>query len=349
MRVFSAPPPQLRIDDTSQFGKQLGIENLAAYENIHREAVMGLSDEFLKAVAESRGDTYLSPQDYAMDNWMGYLLDDLKDSPYVTGSYNLSPYRVSTFSTVGGPTSEAAMVQPSVAAMEWMREPENKKWLDNDAYSGAYSFFTPRSDRIEFSPAMWKQMRFIDRIKVKKEEDLYIDQLARSEYDYLIGREIQRHTEYVQNLDELDPDYFDQLKFAEKYTAGVKDDLEREYGSVATKNMQLRQGSAQESYEAMNRLLVELDKESNDGTYGGRTLAMKFAYVNQQWEMWDARRLASPGTTNKDERERARAERDFWASVKQFNNPENPEVRHYIGAVIARLKLTELDSVKGAA
>jgi|MDTC01.1.fsa_nt_gb hypothetical protein len=349
MRVFSAPPPQLRVDDTSQFGKQLGIENLAAYENIHREAVMGLSDEFLKTVAESRGDTYLSPQDYAMDNWMGFLLDDLKDSPYVTGSYNLSPYRVSTFSTVGGPTSEAAMVQPSVAAMEWSREPENKKWLDNDAYRGAYSFFTPRSDRIEFSSAMWKQMRFIDRIKVKKEEELYIDQLARSEYDYLIGREIQRDTEYRQNLNELDPGYFDQLKFADKRTELEKDNLEREYGSMATKNMTMRQGSAQESYEAMNRLLVELDKESNDGTYGDRPVAQRIAFVNQQWELWDARRLANPGTTNKDERERAKAERDFWANVKAYNNPQNPEVRHYIGAVIARLKMTKLDSVEGAA
>ena len=349
LRFFSAPAPQVRIDDTSTFGKQLGIENLSAYENIHREAVMGLSDEFLQVVAESRGDKYLSPQDYAMDNWMGFLLEDLKNSPYITGSYNLSPYRVSTFSTVGGPTSQAAMVQPSKAVMDWMREDENKKWLEQDAYRGAYLFLAPRSDRIEFSNAMWKQMRYVDALKVKKDEVLYIDQLARSEYDYLIGREIQRDTEYRQNLDEFDPGYFDQLKFAEKRTALEKDNIERQFASVSTKDMSLRQKSALDTYQAMNRLLVELDKESKDGTYGDRPIAMRIAYVNQQWELWDSKRLANPGSTNKDERARAKAERDFWANVKAYNNPENPEVRHYIGAVLARLKLTELDSVEGAA
>jgi hypothetical protein len=341
LRLFAFAAPSTQMSDTSDFAKSAGIPNLDAFESQHREAVRSLRPEFWEAIANARNAEYVDPRDYALEQWLEMTNDDLDGSEYVTGSYDLSPFIPSTFESAGGTTARIANPAPYVEVREWMSDPENEYWLNNEGLSPAYLFFSPRPKDGEFDSAFWRTMRYVDRTKLKKDQVVFVDQLAAAEYNAKRGLLMRQRTNEVLDLAYDDPEYYTKKKQIEDLYGTLLNDLEDEFSVAEYQDSTQSAGSAQVAYEKMNDLLAEMRRIDGDD-YGGRDLAMRFARINNLWVEFDQTRLAFPTSSERDTQKRKDAERDMWAALKKYMGPENPETEHYIYSVIARLDPTEL-------
>ena len=252
----------------------------------------------------------------------------------------MSPYGVSTFTSDGSVVANLAMVQPYEDVAKWWRQPSNEKWLKNPAFRDAYSFFAPRSVDGEFSQSMWGTFRYVDKIKVKKTETQFIDALAANEYRYKLGSVSRDAQGYIDALDPLSPTYFDDKKYWEDWASDEKNRLQDEYEGVDAKNGWInRDGDAETAYAAMNEILSVMRRE--EGGYEN-DLAWQFQFVNDEWQTYQSQRLVYSSSSKDDVQKRKELERDFWLGLEDFMGPENPELDHYINAVIRRLPDDEL-------
>lgn len=341
LRLFAFASPQVNTADSSDFAKSVGIPNLDAFEAQHREAVRSLRPEFWEAVAAARNVDDVDPRDYALEQWLEMTNTDLDNSEYVTGTYNLNPFLVSTFESAGGTTARIANPAPYVEVSEWMRDPENEVWLDNENLAPAYLFFAPRPRDGEFDNAFWRTMRYVDRTKVKKNQVSFLDQLAAIDFtarDGLLRRERSRA---ILDIPFDSPNYFDAKKQIEDLYSDRLNALEDEYSVSELQDVQQRSGSAKTAFDKMNDLLGEMRKMYGDD-YGGRALPQQIARINNLWYEFDTTRLANPGTSLRERNARKEAERDMWAALNKYMGPDNPETEHYIYSVISRLDTTEL-------